>query len=114
MGGTSPAHDARQILAALQGVVLGQEAAIRETLICLLARGHVLLEGVPGTAKTLLVRTMALALKPSLRFILSWETDGNDVDLHVRDRNGQHAFFSAREMPIRLKRSGREPSWARL
>ena len=66
MGGTSPAHDARQILAALQGVVLGQEAALRETLICLLARGHVLLEGVPGTAKTLLVRTMALAL--SVRF----------------------------------------------
>ena len=62
MGGASPAHDARQILDALQGVVLGQEAAIRETLICLLARGHVLLEGVPGTAKTLLVRTLALAL----------------------------------------------------
>ena len=62
MGGASPAHDARQILGALQSVVLGQEAAIRETLICLLARGHVLLEGVPGTAKTLLVRTLALAL----------------------------------------------------
>jgi MoxR-like ATPase len=62
VGGAAPAHDARQILDALQGVVLGQEAAIRETLICLLARGHVLLEGVPGTAKTLLVRTLALAL----------------------------------------------------
>jgi len=43
-------------------VVLGQDAATREALICLLARGHVLLEGVPGTAKTLLVRTLALAL----------------------------------------------------
>jgi MoxR-like ATPase len=43
--------------------VLGQEAATREVLICLLARGHVLLEGVPGTAKTLLVRTLALALE---------------------------------------------------
>jgi MoxR-like ATPase len=43
-------------------VVLGQEAATREALVCLLARGHVLLEGVPGTAKTLLVRTLALAL----------------------------------------------------
>jgi MoxR-like ATPase len=42
--------------------VLGQEAATREVLICLLARGHILLEGVPGTAKTLLVRTLALAL----------------------------------------------------
>jgi len=43
-------------------VVLGQEAATREVVVCLLARGHVLLEGVPGTAKTLLVRSLALAL----------------------------------------------------
>jgi len=43
-------------------VVLGQEAATREVVVCLLARGHVLLEGVPGTAKTLLVRALALAL----------------------------------------------------
>jgi MoxR-like ATPase len=46
----------------LQQVVLGQQAATREALVCLLARGHVLLEGVPGTAKTLLVRTLALVL----------------------------------------------------
>ena len=62
MGGTSPAHDARRVLEALRRVVLGQEAATREVLICLLARGHILLEGVPGIAKTLLVRTLALAL----------------------------------------------------
>jgi MoxR-like ATPase len=60
--GASPAEDARRILETLRRVVLGQEAATREVLICLLARGHVLLEGVPGTAKTLLVRTLALAL----------------------------------------------------
>ena len=62
MGGASPAQDARRLLEALRQVVLGQEAATREVLICLLARGHILLEGVPGTAKTLLVRTLALAL----------------------------------------------------
>jgi MoxR-like ATPase len=62
VGGASPAHDARRILEALQSVVLGQEEATRAALVCLLARGHVLLEGVPGTAKTLLVRTLALAL----------------------------------------------------
>ena len=62
MGGASPPDDARGILAALQHVVLGQEAATRDVLVCLLARGHVLLEGVPGTAKTLLVRTLGLAL----------------------------------------------------
>jgi len=48
-------------------VVLGQETAILEVLVCLLARGHILLEGVPGTAKTLLVRTLALALE--VRFV---------------------------------------------
>ena len=63
MGGIAPAGDARRIVDALNRVVLGQEAAIREVLIALIARGHVLLEGVPGTAKTLLVRTLALALK---------------------------------------------------
>ncbi len=62
MDGASPAEDARRILETLRRVVLGQEAATHEVLICLLARGHVLLEGVPGTAKTLLVRTLALAL----------------------------------------------------
>jgi len=62
VGGTAPAQDARLILEALRQVVLGQEAATREVLVCLLARGHILLEGVPGTAKTLLVRTLSLAL----------------------------------------------------
>ena len=62
MGGAAPAHDAGRILEAVRSVVLGQEAATRDVVVCLLARGHVLLEGVPGTAKTLLVRSLALAL----------------------------------------------------
>jgi len=62
VGGTAAAGEARRIVDALNRVVLGQEAATREVLVALLARGHVLLEGVPGTAKTLLVRTLALAL----------------------------------------------------
>jgi MoxR-like ATPase len=47
-----------EILGELRKVVLGQERVLRETLACFLARGHVLLEGVPGTAKTLLVRSL--------------------------------------------------------
>jgi MoxR-like ATPase len=62
VGGAPPAGDARGILDALNRVVLGQEAATREVVVALLARGHVLLEGVPGTAKTLLARTLALTL----------------------------------------------------
>lgn len=42
--------------------VLGQEDVIDQVLAAFIARGHVLLEGVPGTAKTLLVRVLAAAL----------------------------------------------------
>src|SRR6185295_1094481 len=60
---------ARRLVEALEGVVLGQPAAIRETVAALLARGHVLLEGVPGTAKTLLIRALGLALGLEFRRI---------------------------------------------
>jgi MoxR-like ATPase len=40
-------------------VIVGQRELIRQTLTCLLANGHALLEGVPGLGKTLLVRTIA-------------------------------------------------------
>jgi MoxR-like ATPase len=43
--------------------VVGQESAVTGLTIALLAGGHVLLEGVPGVAKTLLVRTLSHALK---------------------------------------------------
>ncbi|AMX01275.1 AAA family ATPase [Microbulbifer thermotolerans] len=39
--------------------IVGQEEIIEQLLICLLARGHALLEGVPGLGKTLLVKTLA-------------------------------------------------------
>jgi MoxR-like ATPase len=49
--------------------VLGQEAVTREALLALVARGHVLLEGPPGTAKTLLVRALNEALGLEFRRI---------------------------------------------
>jgi MoxR-like ATPase len=63
------ARVAQRVADQLEHVVLGQPAAIREALAALLARGHVLLEGVPGTAKTLLVRTLSLSLGLEFRRI---------------------------------------------
>jgi MoxR-like ATPase len=60
---------ARGIVTQLGRVVLGQENALREVIGALVARGHVLLEGVPGTAKTLLVRTLSLTLGLEFRRI---------------------------------------------
>jgi MoxR-like ATPase len=44
-------------------VIVGQEDVVEGVLICLLASGHVLLEGVPGLGKTTLLRTLARALQ---------------------------------------------------
>ena len=46
-------------------VIVGQQHAVRGVIIALLAGGHVLLEGLPGLGKTLLVRTLARALRLS-------------------------------------------------
>jgi MoxR-like ATPase len=52
----------RRIREAVATRIVGQDQVIEEAVVAFLARGHILLEGVPGTAKTLLVRTLADAL----------------------------------------------------
>ena len=60
------AESARASLVALRAevakAVVGQDATVTGLVIALLCRGHVLLEGVPGVAKTLLIRALAAAL----------------------------------------------------
>ena len=51
-----------QIRREINKVIVGQQDVIDGVLICLLAGGHVLLEGVPGLGKTTLLRTLARAL----------------------------------------------------
>lgn len=53
----------------IQKVIVGQDVIIEEMLIALMAGGHCLLEGVPGLAKTLMVKTMSQALDLSFRRI---------------------------------------------
>jgi MoxR-like ATPase len=72
-GGPAPAHAdsattsgelarsqrIEEALFEIKKVIVGQDRAIERLLVCLLARGHCLLEGVPGVAKTLAVETLA-------------------------------------------------------
>jgi len=51
-----------QVRAEVAKVVVGQDAAVSGLLVALVTGGHVLMEGVPGVAKTLLVRSLAAAL----------------------------------------------------
>jgi MoxR-like ATPase len=63
---TSESHEARLALGRLRAevgkAVVGQDPVVGSVLVALLCGGHVLLEGVPGVAKTLLVRALSAAL----------------------------------------------------
>jgi len=63
----------REVAAHIRGqigrAVLGQESSVDLLLAALLSQGHVLLEGMPGTAKTLLARSLAAALRLEFRRI---------------------------------------------
>ncbi|HEY2556920.1 MAG TPA: MoxR family ATPase [Diaminobutyricibacter sp.] len=80
--------------------VVGQDGAVTGLIIALLARGHVLLEGVPGVAKTLLVRSLSQALSLQTRRI-QFTPDlmpGDVTGSLVYD--GQSGGFQFREGPV--------------
>jgi MoxR-like ATPase len=62
MTGQDPREPLLAVRAEVGKAVVGQDAAVTGLVIALLCRGHVLLEGVPGTAKTLMVRALAASL----------------------------------------------------
>ncbi|MDQ6874591.1 MAG: MoxR family ATPase [Actinomycetota bacterium] len=80
--------------------VVGQDAAVTGLVIALLCRGHVLLEGVPGVAKTLMVRTLAAALSlDSKRVQFTPDLMPGDVTGSLV-YDARTAAFSFREGPV--------------
>jgi len=89
---------AASIETAIARVIVGQQDVVRHTLIALLADGHVLLEGLPGLGKTMLVRTLASVL--NLNFtrvqftpdLMPADIIGTDV-LELAEDGGRHFRF---------------------
>src|SRR6201982_3849594 len=65
--GEDPRRALGEALHEIKRVIVGQDAMLERLLVALLAGGHVLLEGVPGLAKTLTVRTLADVVGGSFR-----------------------------------------------
>ncbi|CAA9382223.1 MAG: FIG017823: ATPase, MoxR family [uncultured Phycisphaerae bacterium] len=74
----------------MAGTIVGQDDVVEQLLVCLFARGHCLLEGVPGLAKTLMIRTLAQCL--SLNFSRIQFTP----DLMPSDITGTDVMFEDR------------------
>jgi len=88
--------------------VVGQEAVIRQMLVCLLAGGHAILEGVPGLAKTLMVRTLAECLS------LSFSRIQFTPDLMPSDITGTEVIEEKKATGAREARFVRGPIFANV
>lgn len=88
----------------IQKIIVGQDVVIEEMLIALMAGGHCLLEGVPGLAKTLMVRTMSQALDLSFRRIQFtpdlMPTDILGTEILEEDHVTGKRFFKFNKGPI--------------
>src|SRR5579883_274314 len=81
----------RRIQGEIHKVIVGHERAVEELLIALFAGGHVLIEGVPGTGKTMLVKALGQALN------LSFSRIQFTVDLMPADITGTRVIVSGED-----------------
>ena len=93
-----------QLRAEIGKVLVGQEKVLEEVLVTLLAGGHGLLEGVPGLAKTLLVRTLAQATNGVFRRIQFtpdlMPTDILGTEILEEDHSTGKRFFKFNQGPV--------------
>src|SRR3954466_11390612 len=66
---TRPGSQMERLLFEIKKVIVGQDHLLERLIVALLARGHVLVEGVPGLAKTLAVKTVAQAISGDFKRI---------------------------------------------
>ena len=89
-----------RLLGEVGRVIVGQRAMVERLVIGLLADGHVLMEGVPGLAKTLTVRTLARAIDTTFRRI-QFTPDLLPADLiGTLIYDPQHSAFRTKKGPI--------------
>ncbi|MEE4251731.1 MAG: AAA family ATPase, partial [Alcanivoracaceae bacterium] len=88
---------ARSIENTVSTVLVGQQQVVREVLLALISSGHVLLEGVPGLGKTLLVRTLSHCLQIDFARIQF------TPDLMPTDVTG-HAMFDQKTEQFRIRK----------
>src|SRR5216110_3483590 len=98
-------HDMR---AELGKVIVGQEAVIEELLVALFCRGHALLVGVPGLAKTLMISTLSKTLG------LSFKRIQFTPDLMPSDITGTEVIEEDRTTGKRVFRFVRGPLFANM
>lgn len=67
--GTHDALETKRVFSEIKKVIVGQDRLVERLLVALLARGHILLEGVPGLAKTLAIKTVAQVVGGTFRRI---------------------------------------------
>lgn len=91
------AAQARDIEQATARILIGQQAVVRDVLVALLSNGHVLLEGVPGLGKTLLVRTLGKCLSTDFGRIQF------TPDLMPTDVTG-HAMYDPKTEQFRIRK----------
>ena len=97
------ADTAAQIEAEVGKVIVGQNALIRTVVTCLLAEGHVLLEGIPGVGKTVLLKTLSQVVDlPFSRIQFTPDLMPADIvgtQVLEEDEHG-HRSFSFRKGPV--------------
>ena len=100
-------------------IVVGQDQVVEELLIAILARGHCLLEGVPGLAKTLMVRSLAEAMDLSFQRIqftpdlMPADITGTDIIQENRETGHRDLVFDKGPIFTQMLESTKQPDLIR-